>query len=809
MFSHETDQQGRAAISAKYTHEFKLAAIERTKIVGMSQTAEEMKIDMSTLKGWIQLTVHPHNCDYCDKAFPFKAQLKKHLLTHPQYKEQNGLQEEAKQSNLRYEESFKKEVALFAIQHSIQDATAKYSLPHSTVNYWVKLMNDPRACHLCGKEFANDSTVRRHIEQVHRNTPEGVIEQARKIQEQQKDQTFSMFLAENDMLPSEEEIKAREEEKERKEQEKQELASVAKEIFEKEKQKWKLEQLQKEEERLKSKVVNDMENFNSTTIEEENDSKNLVQIRFNNDSNSNSPHQNEEDDKFEVDDDFPQQEEDNDEFKDIAVKSEAESDAGDENLEPNIFEPNTCLETEGVAPNNMETENDVIDDKSCVQRIINLDELKKIKEEPEPLNDNYNKPRKKVKKISSCDKDKANKACCSFCQKIFSSPARAVYHEKVVHLGKFVTHCEFCGTQFKEGIKLQEHQNRMHWKELEDKSGVPVTKYPCSLCGRVFYVKRDYDRHLQLSHGPKKPTEFKHLCTECGKKFSRLVYLKSHRAKIHGIGQLKLRNFLCPHCENVYHFKDHLNRHIRVVHDNIRVQCDFCAKLFSDRSALNRHLLYHGEPKFQCDECPEKFREGMHLKRHKRVHAGQILSENTCEICSKSFSSYQSLRNHQLMYHENSEENAVCTECGREYKTQKLLKAHMRIHTKTYMDKKYTCDICGNEYKSNVSLQNHVNTIHMGQRNFPCDVCGKLFSRANTLRTHKKIHDGFKQFHCLYCNAAYGEKRNLMNHIARNHPGCEAKFKRITPKGVAILDEKSTLHNTALIPVNEFKDCDK
>merc|ERR1711915_434677 len=126
----------------------------------------------------------------------------------------------------------KKEVALFAIQHSIQDATAKYSLPHSTVNYWVKLMNDPRACQLCGKEFANDSTVRRHIEQVHRNTPEGVFEQARKIQEQ-KDQTFSMFLAENDMLPSEEEIKAREEEKERKEQEKQELATVAKEIFEK------------------------------------------------------------------------------------------------------------------------------------------------------------------------------------------------------------------------------------------------------------------------------------------------------------------------------------------------------------------------------------------------------------------------------------------------------------------------------------------------------------------------------------------------------------------------------------------------
>ena len=121
------------------------------------------------------------------------------------------------------------------------------------------------------------------------------------------------------------------------------------------------------------------------------------------------------------------------------------------------------------------------------------------------------------------------------------------------------------------------------------------------------------------------------------------------------------------------------------------------------------------------------------------------------------------------------------------------------------MDKKYCCDICGNEYKSNVSLQSHINTIHHGQRNFPCDICGKLFTRANTLRTHRKIHDGIKQFNCIYCNSAYGEKRNLMNHIARNHPGCEPKFKRVTPKGVAILDDKTTLHNASLIPINDLQ----
>ena len=201
------------------------------------------------------------------------------------------------------------------------------------------------------------------------------------------------------------------------------------------------------------------------------------------------------------------------------------------------------------------------------------------------------------------------------------------------------------------------------------------------------------------------------------------------------------------------------------------------------------------------------------FKTNKRVHRGEIQADKVCEFCCKDFSNIQSLRNHQLYNCKANARDVVkkdevppdqpvfCNECGREYATTKLLKSHMRIHTKAYMEAKYTCDICGNDYRSNVSLQNHINTIHNGLRNFPCDICGKLFTRANTLRTHKKIHDGFKQFNCIYCNSAYGEKRNLMNHIKRNHPGCELKFKRITPKGVAILDERTTLHDVAVTPL--------
>ena len=95
--------------------------------------------------------------------------------------------------------------------------------------------------------------------------------------------------------------------------------------------------------------------------------------------------------------------------------------------------------------------------------------------------------------------------------KIFSKTAREVLLLKVALLEKFVTHCEFCGTQFKE-----EHQHKMHWKKLEEKFRLSVTKYPCALCERVFYVERNYDRHPQLLC-TKRSFQYKHLWTECGK----------------------------------------------------------------------------------------------------------------------------------------------------------------------------------------------------------------------------------------------------------------------------------------------------
>jgi len=226
MATHVHEKDGRPA---KYSNELKMEAVIQAKIHGINKTATDMCINRNTLKNWLKLSVHPNICNLCGKAFPYEAQLKNHLRTHPT---EDTVVEKV---NIRYEASFKQEVANFAMENSIPEAIKKYQLAHSTINNWVKRISNPHICQLCGKPFSNESTVRRHIEQVHKNTPEGAAEQLRRSEEMQSSRPFSEFLADHQLLPSEEEIMQISREKERKKEEKEEFALLAQEIVSREK----------------------------------------------------------------------------------------------------------------------------------------------------------------------------------------------------------------------------------------------------------------------------------------------------------------------------------------------------------------------------------------------------------------------------------------------------------------------------------------------------------------------------------------------------------------------------------------------
>ena len=41
--------------------------------------------------------------------------------------------------------------------------------------------------------------------------------------------------------------------------------------------------------------------------------------------------------------------------------------------------------------------------------------------------------------------------------------------------------------------------------------------------------------------------------------------------------------------------------------------------------------------------------------------------------------------------------------------------------------------------------------MHTGKKIFHCDECDKRFTRRSTLKIHKKIHTGIKDFQCKLC----------------------------------------------------------
>ena len=72
-------------------------------------------------------------------------------------------------------------------------------------------------------------------------------------------------------------------------------------------------------------------------------------------------------------------------------------------------------------------------------------------------------------------------------------------------------------------------------------------------------------------------------------------------------------------------------------------------------------------------------------------------------------------------------------------------------------------------------FKNHINNIHQeSQRNFKCDSCGKSFKQLKALNEDehiKKIHEGLEQKRHEYgsCGKSCSESRNLNQHINTIH----------------------------------------
>ncbi|XP_061907865.1 gastrula zinc finger protein XlCGF8.2DB-like isoform X1 [Entelurus aequoreus] len=163
--------------------------------------------------------------------------------------------------------------------------------------------------------------------------------------------------------------------------------------------------------------------------------------------------------------------------------------------------------------------------------------------------------------------------------------------------------------------------------------------------------------------------------------------------------------------------------------------CSFCAKSFSDKTAVTRHMRTHtGERPFSCSVCAKTFSRKFHMLSHMRTHTGE--KPYRCSICGKGF-------NHK----------------GN-------MESHMRLHTG---EKPFPCPICDETFIRKVSLIVHQRT-HTGEKPFGCSVCGKQFSHKSYMVKHMRTHTGEKPFICTVCGKGLAVKASLIRH-QRTHVG--------------------------------------
>uniref|UniRef100_A0A7S2QU06 C2H2-type domain-containing protein n=1 Tax=Norrisiella sphaerica TaxID=552664 RepID=A0A7S2QU06_9EUKA len=94
------------------------------------------------------------------------------------------------------------------------------------------------------------------------------------------------------------------------------------------------------------------------------------------------------------------------------------------------------------------------------------------------------------------------------------------------------------------------------------------------------------------------------------------------RRAMHGLSSKSIdKPFNCEYCAKDFSCRSSLRRHMRLHTGKNLYYCDTCGKGFSDKGTRDSHCRTHtGEKPFKCEKCDRRFAQKGNLNRHKKVH---------------------------------------------------------------------------------------------------------------------------------------------------------------------------------------------
>ena len=181
--------------------------------------------------------------------------------------------------------------------------------------------------------------------------------------------------------------------------------------------------------------------------------------------------------------------------------------------------------------------------------------------------------------------------------------------------------------------------------------------------------------------------------------------------------------------------------------------CDFCGKVFDNKSSLAVHVNNTHRLRPQtCEVCGKTFKNNKSLLDHLRLH-----KTIECE-CGKSIKAASYLQ------HKAKCQIYKCTDCDYETRSKRDLNTHLKVHQQNL----FQCIFCNYTTSRNANLKRHILNVHSDSAKFCCDECDKQFSRESSLSYHKEAKHSSK-IKCELCDKDFETRRNLEKHILDQH----------------------------------------
>ncbi|XP_038155032.1 zinc finger protein 711 isoform X2 [Cyprinodon tularosa] len=295
--------------------------------------------------------------------------------------------------------------------------------------------------------------------------------------------------------------------------------------------------------------------------------------------------------------------------------------------------------------------------------------------------------------------------------------------------------------------------------------GMPLTVYPCYICGKKFRSRGFLKCHMK--NHPDHLLKKKYQCTDCdfttNKKVSFHNHLESHKLLSHNTE----RSPEYTEYTRRYHESSPLGSDKLIVKDREPKlhHCKYCDYETAEQGLLNRHLLAVHSKNFAhvCVECAKGFRHPSELKKHMRTHTGE--KPYQCPHCEFRCADQSNLKTHIKSKH-GADLPFKCSHCPQAYADARELQRHIEM---VQGHKTHQCPHCDHKSTNSSDLKRHIISVHTKDFPHQCDVCEKGFHRPSELKKHAETHKGNKVHQCRHCNFNAPDTFTLSRHILSLH----------------------------------------